>query len=394
MTDVAVCGVGMTRFRKPSERATYVDLGREAATEALMDAGIGYDEVQQAFASYVLGDTCCGQRVLYQIGMTGIPIVNVNDACASGSTALFLARQAILSGQADCVLAVGFEQMNPGAMTLGFSDRPSPFALHDSRTKEWGGADADSSVVGWFAASAREIMRERGTEPGVFAQIAVKSRRHAANNPRAVFRDALSLEDVLNSPVAQPPLTRFQCSPPTSGAAAAIVCSDSFARRRGLRRTVRVIAQRLTTDPSSTLESGRLLNLTGAEMAARTAALAYGDAGLGPRDVQVVELHDCFTSNEFISYEALQLAAPGEAERLVRAGDNTYGGRFVVNPSGGLLAKGHPIGATGLAQCAELVWQLEGRAGARQVDGARVALQHNLGIGGACVVTLYGRVES
>jgi len=207
-----------------------------------------------------------------------------------------------------------------------------------------------------------------------------------------VFRQELTLEEVMSSPTVFDPLTRFQCCPPTCGAAAAIVCSAEFARRNGLDARVVIAAQAMTTDTEASFESDDMRKLVGVDIAAEAARRVYEKAGVGPDDVQVVELHDCFTANELVSYEAIGLTPTGTAEKFVLDGDNTYGGRVVVNPSGGLLSKGHPLGATGLAQCAELVWQLRGQAGDRQVAGARVGLQHNLGLGGACVVTLYQAV--
>jgi acetyl-CoA acetyltransferase len=186
------------------------------------------------------------------------------------------------------------------------------------------------------------------------------------------------------------PLTRLQCCPPTCGAAAAVLCSEEFAKKRGITNAVSILGQSMKTDFASTIESNSMMNVVGYAMAVAAASDVYESTGVGPEDVDVVELHDCFTTNEVISYESLQLTPEGTAEQFIEDGDNTYGGKYVVNPSGGLLSKGHPIGATGIAQCAELVWQLRGTAGARQVEGARIGLQHNLGNGGACVVTLYG----
>jgi acetyl-CoA acetyltransferase len=187
------------------------------------------------------------------------------------------------------------------------------------------------------------------------------------------------------------PLTRFQCCPPTCGAAAAIVCSEDFAKKKKIKDPIKIVAQSMKTDFASSFGEKSMIKMIGFDMAKEAAAEVYQKAGIGPEDVDVVELHDCFTANELLTYEALGLCKEGEAEKFIWAGDNTYGGKFVTNPSGGLLSKGHPLGATGLAQCTELVWQLRGQAGDRQVEGARVALQHNLGLGGACVVTMYQR---
>ena len=194
---------------------------------------------------------------------------------------------------------------------------------------------------------------------------------------------------MLASPDVFDPLTRYQCCPPTCGAAAAILCSDEFAKKHGITKPVYIAAQAMTTDYDSSFKEDSMIKMVGFDMAKACAKKVYDQAGLGPKDVQVVELHDCFTANEILTYEALGLCPEGGAEKFIEEGDNTYGGKWVTNPSGGLLSKGHPLGATGLAQCTELVWQLRGQAEKRQVPNAKVALQHNLGLGGACVMTMY-----
>jgi acetyl-CoA acetyltransferase len=382
----------MAPFSTPKAGARYTDIGARAVQMALQDAGIEYDAIEQAYAGYVFGDSACGQRVLYQVGVTGIPIVNVNNYCATGSTALFLARQAVASGACDCALAVGFEQMTPGALTSLYQDRPSPIEPFANAMTDLQGWSAEAPrAAQFFGGAGREYMQTYGLKPEVFGMIAVKARQHAARNPNAVFRDPLTLAQVMASAQIFAPLTRFQCCPPTSGAAAAVVCSESFAHRLGNSKGIHIAAQVMVTDRDVAFRAGSMLQLVGYDMSARAAARAYESSGVDPQDLDVVELHDCFTTNELISYEALALTPPGTAERMVLDGDNTYGGRYVINPSGGLLSKGHPLGATGLAQCSELVWQLRGTAAERQVEGARVALQHNIGLGGACVVTIYQR---
>jgi acetyl-CoA acetyltransferase len=389
---VTVIGVGMAPFATPRNGSRYTDLGAQAVRLALEDAGVEYAQVEQAFAGYVYGDSACGQRVLYPLGLTRIPVINVNNYCATGSTALFLARQAVAGGACECALAVGFEQMNPGALSSVFTDRPTAIETFvQAMTRMQGFADAPRAAQ-FFGGAAREHVRKYGTRPETLARIAVKARRHAANNPNAVFRDAVTVEEVLASPMIFEPLTRLQCCAPTSGAAAAVLCSDEFASRHAKNAGVVIATQAMVTDGPPTFQADSMMALVGYDMTVNAAKRAYEAAAIGPEEVDVIELHDCFTSNELISYEALGLVREGEAEKLVADGDNTYGGRYVVNPSGGLLAKGHPLGATGLAQCAELVWQLRGAAGRRQVEGARVALQHNIGLGGACVVTLYRAV--
>jgi acetyl-CoA acyltransferase len=390
---VAVVGVGMIPFTTPRNTEPYDVMAEAAARKALEDAGIEYTQVQQGYVGYVYGDSTSGQAAMYGLGQTGIPILNVNNNCSTGSSALFLARQAIETGAADCVIALGFEQMMRGALGSMWSDRPSAFTRFDDATKALQDWDEQAPMAAQYFGGAGAAYAEKyGMDPKVFAQIAVKARKHAANNPYAVFRDPVSVEEVLDSPQIFGPLTRLQCCPPTCGAAAAILCSEEFADANGLDCSVVIRAQAMATDFASTF-SGDMMTVVGYDMAKAAADQVYETAGIGPEDIRVVELHDCFTTNELLTYEVLGLTPEGTAEKFIADGDNTYGGRVVTNPSGGLLSKGHPLGATGLAQCAELVWQLRGQAEARQVDGATLALQHNIGLGGAAVVTLYEKVS-
>jgi len=386
---VKVAGVGMTPFVKPGAPGNYQMYGLKALNDALADAGIDYADVQQAYVGYVYGDSTSGQSVVYQAGLTGIPVFNVNNNCSTGSTALFLARQAIASGAADCVVALGFEQMAPGALSENFADRPSPLGRYTALADELVDTGKAPMAIKLFGAAGVEYQKKYGMADETFAQVSVKARQHAKHNERAIFRDAVSIEQVLNSPRMLGPITRLQCCPPSCGGAAAVLVSEQFARRKGLDTSVSIRAQSMTTDYQSTFNDRSAIKLVGADLTSNAADAVYRESGVGPEDIDVVELHDCFTSNEIISYEGLRLTPEGTAEKFIRDGDNTYGGRVVTNPSGGLLSKGHPLGATGLAQCAELVWQLRGQAGVRQIDGARLGLQHNLGLGGACVVTLY-----
>lgn len=389
---VHVAGVGMIPFVKPGANEPYHLMGAEAARLALRDAGLGYDAIQQAFVGYVYGDSTCGQRALYQVGMTGIPIVNVNNNCSTGSTALYLARQAIASGAADCVLALGFEQMKPGALGSVFVDRPSAFEDFDAAADQLIDAPGVPLALRYFGGAGLSHMQKYGTPLSSFAKVRAKASRHAAKNPLALFRKEVSADDVLNDQVIWPGvMTRLMACPPTCGGAAAVLVSEAFAKKHDLRTDVRIAAQAMTTDTASTFEAHDMMRVVGYDMARAAATKVYEDAGVGPDDIDVVELHDCFAHNELITYEALGLCPEGGAEKFIADGDNTYGGKFVTNPSGGLLSKGHPLGATGLAQCYELTRQLRGTAEATQVDGAKRALQHNLGLGGACVVTLYER---
>ncbi|MCE2680887.1 MAG: lipid-transfer protein [Burkholderiales bacterium] len=390
---VLVCGVGMIPFTKPGSNEPYPQMAEQAIRLALEDAGVSYSLVRQAYVGYVYGDSTAGQRAIYTVGMSGIPIINVNNNCSTGSTALFLARQAVESGAADCVLALGFEQMSPGALGSVFNDRPSPFDRFDEATQALVGHSEIPLALRYFGGAGLAHMQQYGTQLSTFAKIRAKASRHAVNNPLALFRKEVSEEEVLAAPAMWPGvMTRLMACPPTCGAAAAIVCSEAFARAHGLRCDVRIRAQAMTTDQPVTFEARDMREVVGFSMASAAAQQVYEAAGVGPQDLDVVELHDCFAQNELLSYEALQLCPVGGAEKFICDGDNTYGGQVVTNPSGGLLSKGHPLGATGLAQCYELTHQMRGTAEKRQVQGARLALQHNLGLGGACVVTLYEKL--
>jgi acetyl-CoA acetyltransferase len=392
MTKALVAGVGMIPFAKPGQSADWDVMAEQAIRLALTDAGIGLEKVQQAYAGYVYADSTAGQSALYRVGATGIPVVNVNNNCSTGSTALWLARQMIETGAADCVLAFGFEQMLPGALGAVFGDRKRTLDHHLTRQEALLGPDQTAPLVAQqFGGAGLDYQSRYGTPDEVFGMISVKARRHAANNPLALFRDPIRLEEVMTSKHLFGPLTRYQACPPTCGAAAAVLVSPAFAAKHGLSADVAILAQSMTTDYAATFSEGSMMSVVGYEMSREAGRAVYDQAGVGPDEIGVVELHDCFSANELISYEALGLCAEGGAEAYIRDGRNTYGGDHVVNPSGGLLSKGHPLGATGLAQCFELTQQLRGVAGARQVEGLNFALQHNLGLGGACVVTLYGR---
>lgn len=388
---VRIAGVGMIPFTKPGQSEDWDVMAERAVRLALADAGLDYSDIQQAYAGYVYGDSTAGQSALYRLGCSGIPIVNVNNNCSTGSTALFLARQIVEFGGADCVLAFGFEQMLPGALGMVFGDRKRTMDRHIIAQEELQGADPHAPFAAQlFGGAGVDYQQRYGAKAETFAKIAVKARRHAANNPLALFRDPVSVDEVLAAKPLYGPVTRLQACPPTCGAAAAVLVSPAFARKRGLTASVEIVAQSLTTDPESSFDAKSMMRVIGYDMTKEAARQVFEQAAIGPEDIPVVELHDCFTPNELLTYEALGLCAEGEAERFIADGDNTYGGRVVTNPSGGLLSKGHPLGATGLAQCFELTQQLRGAAEARQVTGARYALQHNLGLGGACVVTLYG----
>jgi acetyl-CoA acetyltransferase len=376
-----VIGVGMTRFARCDSDAK--DLARSATRDALADSGTAYEDIEMAYCGYLNGMSTLGQQSLYEIGMTGIPVFNVNNNCSTGSTALYMAYCAVRSGQADAALALGFEKMKKGPIE---KQMPGMEAVAEETEREKK-APVAARV---FGDAGRDHMEKYGTKPETFAKISVKNHGHSVNNPRSQYQEACTLDEVLASRMVYDPLTLLQACPTSDGAAAAVVVSERYLQAHPHPGAIDILAMALTTDRAEDFERGAI-GVAGMGMAERAARQVYEESGLGPDDVQVIELHDCFSTNELITYEALGLCPEGEGERLVEENACTYGGRWVVNPSGGLLSKGHPIGATGLAQCAELTWQLRGQADKRQVDNVSAALQHNLGLGGACVVAMYGR---
>ncbi|KAL8711640.1 MAG: hypothetical protein Q9220_004050 [cf. Caloplaca sp. 1 TL-2023] len=393
-TPAYVLGVGLTKFVKPRGKIDYTELGFEAGIKALLDAQINYDDVDQGVACYCFGDSTCGQRVFYQFGMTQIPIYNVNNNCSTGSTGLQMARQAVAYGAADCVMVVGFEKMAAGSIQSFFKDRTNPVGTTHQMMEQTRGITNAPGTAQMFGNAGREYMEKYGAEAKDFAEIARINHLHSAKNPYSQFQDVYTLEQILASQMFHEPLTKLQCCPTSDGGASAIVVSEAFlAARPHLRSQAILIAgQCLATDAAS-LFNRSSISLMGFDMTKYAAKTALNEAGVSPKDVQVCELHDCFSANELITLDALGLCEPGKAHEMVRKGDITYGGKCVVNPSGGLISKGHPLGATGIAQCAELVWQLRGWANNRLVQDTKVALQHNLGLGGAVVVTVYKRAD-
>jgi sterol carrier protein 2 len=388
---VFVVGVGMTKFEKPGSKDwDYPDMAREAGTKALADAGLAITDVEQAAVGYCYGDSTCGQRAFYELGHPGIPIYNVNNNCSTGSTALFMAKQFVEGGLADCAMALGFEKMEKGSLGVKYTDRTNPMDKHFKLMVEMRGFAKAPGAPQMFGNAGREHMEKYGTTAEQFAKIGWKNHKHSVNNPYSQFQDEYSLEDVLKAPMVYEPLTKLQCCPTSDGAGAAILASEDFVKKHGLeKRAVEIAGQAMATDFDSSFAERSMIKAVGFDMTKTAAEKVYRQSGLGPENVDVVELHDCFSCNELITYEALGLCPVGQGGKFVDEGAFTYGGKTVVNPSGGLISKGHPLGATGLAQCSELVWQLRGEAEKRQVKGAKVALQHNLGLGGAAVVTLY-----
>lgn len=394
-----VVGVGMTKFEKPETRDwQYWDMAKEAGTAALADASLAYEQIQQAVVGYCFQPSTAGQRAVYELGLTGIPVYNVNNNCATGSTALMAARQFVEGGGSDCVLALGFEKMTRGALGGGGADggaadfKTSPVARHYGIMAAAHGFEMSPPTAQIFGNAAREHMERYGTTEAQLAAVGAKNHRHSVNNPYAQFQDAYTVEEILAAKAIHSPLTKLQCSPTSDGAAAAVVVSERFVESHGLGdRAVEIVAQAMTTDTGDSFASGTCIDAVGLPMSRAAARQVYEASGLSAADLDVIELHDCFSINELLTYEALGLCGEGESGKLVESGATTYGGRWVVNPSGGLISKGHPLGATGIAQVAEITWQLRGEAGDRQVPGARAGLAHNIGLGGAAVVTLLRR---
>jgi acetyl-CoA acetyltransferase len=291
------------------------------------------------------------------------------------------------------VLAVGFEKMKAGSLYALYGDRADPMSTHMdafAKIEPLNGPPAPYM----FGLAGREHAEKYGTTVEQFAMVAEKNHRHSANNPYAQFQDVYTLDEILASREIFRPLTKLQCSPTSDGSAAVVLAGEDFVEQHGLAdRAVEISGQALVTDLESTFD-GTAASLVGVEMTRKAARAVYDETSLGPEDFQVVELHDCFSTNELLTYEALGFCGVGEAGRLIEDGNTTYGGRWVVNPSGGLISKGHPLGATGLAQCTEMTWQVRGEAQKRQVPGVTAALQHNIGLGGAAVVTAYRRAAA
>ena len=342
-----VLGVGMTKFIKPRGKVDYTELGFEAGIKAMLDAQVSYDEVDQGVACYCYGDSTCGQRVFYQFGMTQIPIYNVNNNCSTGSTGLNMARQAIAYGAADCVLVVGFEKMNPGSLQAYFNDRANPTGTTNTMLKETRGVTNAPGAAQLFGNAGREYMEKYGAAAEDFAEIGRVNHEHSQRNPYSQFTDEYSLEQILKAPMIHAPLTKLQCCPTSDGGAAVVVVSQEFLDKRPhlKEQAILIAGQQLATD-SPELFSRSAIDLVGYEMSKYAGQMAMKEAGITPNDVSVVELHDCFSANEMCVIDALGLSEPGKAHELVRSGGITYGGKYVVNPSGGLISKGHPLGTS------------------------------------------------
>jgi acetyl-CoA acetyltransferase len=398
MSKTYVIGVGMTKFDKPgTKEGDYPDWAKEAGQKALQDGGVPYQAIEQAYAGYVYGDSSYGQRAVYELGLTGIPVLNVNNNCSTGSSALMLARQAVKGGLVNCALAIGFEKMERGSLGVKYTDRTPALDKHMARMFALRDPESSPFAPQMFGNAGRDHMEKYGSKPEHYVWIGYKNHKHSVNNPYAQFQTEYTLDEIAQAPMIHEPLTKLQCSPTSDGAAAAIVASERFVDEHDLwDQAIEIAGQAMVTDLSSSFaEDTDCIKIVGYDMSKEAARRAYEEAGVSPQDVDVVELHDCFSANELITYEALGFAEEGEGHKLVEAEATTFGGSGpVVNPSGGLISKGHPLGATGLAQCSELTWQLRGQAEKRQVDDVDLALQHNIGLGGAAVVSIYRRASA
>ncbi len=375
MRPVVVLGVGLVRFGRYPDLPV-AELGQRACWAALDDAGIAWRDIAVAYCGHAFQGSTMGQRVLNRIGLTGAPIINVENACASGSTAFVSAYQAVASGMYDTALALGVEKMS----FKGMIDATRP----DDIERPLG----TGAMPTKYALIARRYMDDYGVTADTLAQVSVKSHANGALNPYAQHQRRLTLADVQGSRMISEPLTLYQCSPTGDGAAAAIVTTEAAARQRSAGPFVRVAACAVGSQVFVPGEPDDIHDIT-----VRTSRRAYEMWGGGPGDLDVVELHDCFTIAELCHYEGLGLCGEGEGQALLTSGATEIGGRIPVNPSGGLLSRGHPVGATGMAQIAEITWQLRDQAGQRQVAGAKAGLTHTLGGGGgmACAVTVLTR---
>jgi len=363
----------MIKFGRFPER-TVPDLGAEAALMALDDAGLKIQDMEAFYCgNFGRANGMVGQRILGLIGQTGIPVVNCANACATGATAFREGWMAIKAGVYDIVLAVGVEQMGRGLLGGGTPAKGIP-------TEGLLGSGTMPSV---FGVLGMEHSRKYGTTFEQFAKVSVKNHHHSSMNPKAMYQIETPLETVMNSEMISYPNTKLMCSVNVDGSAAAVIVSEKKARELGMERAVRVRASVLTSDVYT--EKGEAMSDVNActRLAAKN---AYEMAGLGPEDIDLIELHDCFATAELLHYENLGLCADGEAGRLIDEGETALGGRVPVNVSGGLLSKGHPLGATGIANIYEIATHLRGEAGRRQVENARIGLTHVIGLGTACAI--------
>jgi acetyl-CoA acetyltransferase len=374
MTEVYVVGTDMIKFGRFPDR-TVPQIGAEAALMALDDAGLTIHDMQALYCGNLYeASNMPGQRLLREIGQTGIPVVNCANACATGATAFREGYAAIRAGMYDVVLCVGVEQMGKGLLGGGGGGGGIPTE----------GLLGSGTMPAVFAHVGMEHTRKYGTTFEQFAKVSVKNHHHSTLNPKAMYQIETPLQEVMGAEMISYPNTKLMCSVNVDGSAAAVLASESAAKRLGLmQRAVRVRASAMTSDPYTP----RNMVMPDFNAVTRLAAkAAYEQAGLGPEDVDLVELHDCFATAEIVHYENLGLCGDGEGGRLIDDGETALGGRIPVNVSGGLLSKGHPLGATGIANIYEITTHLRGEAGKRQVEGARIGLTHVVGMGSACAI--------
>lgn len=372
--DVYVVGTDMIKFGRFPERSV-PELGAQAALMALDDCGLTIQDCQALYSGNLFEASAgVGQRILREIGQTGIPVVNTANACATGATAFREGWMAIKAGVYDIVLCVGSEQMGSGLLGGGGGSKGIP-------TEGLLGSGTMPSV---FAHVGLEHTRKYGTTFEQFAKVSVKNHHHSTLNPKAMYQKETPLEEVMGAEMISYPNTKLMCSVNVDGSAAAVLCSEKKARELGLMgRAVKVRASALASDPYTPRNIAMMDFNAVTRLAART---AYEMAGLGPDDIDLIELHDCFATAEIVHYENLGLCRDGDAGRLIDTGETQLGGRIPVNVSGGLLSKGHPLGATGIANIYEVTTHLRREAGNRQVEGARIGLTHVVGAGSACAV--------
>lgn len=381
MSDVYILGTDMIKFGRFPE-STVPQLGAKAALMALDDAGLGIMDMEALYCGNLLqASAMVGQRLLQEIGQTGIPVVNCANACATGATAFREGWTAIRAGLYDLVLIVGVEQMGKAGLLGGGGG---------SKGISTEGLLGSSTMPAVFAEAGQEHARKYGTTFEQFAKVSVKNHQHSTKNPKAMYQIETPLETVMGAEMISYPNTKLMCSVNVDGSAAAVLASEKKARELGMRRAVKVAASVLTSDPYSQ----RDLTMPDINTCTRLgAAKAYEMAGIGAEDLNLVELHDCFATAELLHYENLGLCKDGEAGRLIDEGQTAHGGRIPVNVSGGLLSKGHPLGATGVANIYEVTTHLRGEAGSRQVEGAKVGLTHVIGLGSACAIHVLERVS-
>jgi len=392
MKRVFIVGVGMTRFLQPFTHSfDYVTLGKEAVYRAIRDVNIDYEIINEAAVGYVYGDSCSGQRILYEIGQSGIPIYNINNRECSGSSAIHVCYRSIVGGFSDYCLALGFDKSpkKEGAVFLDRADPLQPWKEKSKSLTKKMTLDVDIS-----AQAALEYIQKYGKNQIEMnlAKITEKNYRHAKNNPYSLKNKAYNYKEILNAPMILEPLTGPQCSLPSDGASAILLCSEQFMLTHNLQdQAIEILGISFLTNGASDLNSNSYITLSGYDLTKKTAQNLYSQIKMSSNDIDVCELQDNTSMNELLSYEALAFCPEGQSFDFIEKNLNSYGGKVVINPSGGVIGKGNCLGANGIAQCVELCWQLRGMAGNTQVKNTRVGLQHSLSLGGSCVMLAYSK---